>query len=55
MKQFTIEFDEMVCKWLTEISELTGKPIERVIVDGIHNQITALEDKICKSFTYSEQ
>jgi len=54
MKQFTVEFDEMTCKWLVHIAELTGKSIESVIVDGIHNQLVAFEDGICKSFTYSE-
>ncbi|MCL2857055.1 MAG: hypothetical protein FWE19_04930 [Oscillospiraceae bacterium] len=55
MKQFTVEFDEMTCKWLVHIAELTGKSVEGVIVDGIHNQLVAFEDGICKSFTYSEQ
>ena len=55
MKQYTVELDEMVCKWLACISELTGKPIERIIADGIYNQIAALEEKVSNSFDYSEQ
>ena len=55
MKQFTVEFDEMTCKWLAYIAELTGKSIERVIADGIYNQIADFEDSICGSFTYREQ
>ena len=54
MKQFTIEFDEMICEWLAHIAELTGKSIENIIVDVMYNQVTELEDKISKSFTYSE-
>jgi len=54
MQRFTVEFDEMICKWLAHIAELTGKSIENVIADGIHNQLVAFEDSICKSFTYSE-
>ncbi|MCL2402041.1 MAG: hypothetical protein FWC90_05290 [Oscillospiraceae bacterium] len=54
MRQFTIELDEMVCKWLEHISELTGKPIESVIANGIYNQVVVLEDNIFKSFTDSE-
>ena len=55
MQQFTVEFDEMMLKWLTHISELTGKPIEDVITDGINNQIIALEDSVYKSFANLEQ
>jgi len=50
MKQFTIELDEMVCKWLEYISQLTGKPIESIIATGIYNQVIALEDSAFKSF-----
>ena len=52
MQQFTVEFDEMTCKWLLHIAELTGQSVERVIADGIHNQLAAFEESICKSFTY---
>ena len=55
MKQFTVEFDEMVCKWLSHISEVTGKPIEKVITDGIYNQVSILEEKMSAFFDYSEQ
>lgn len=54
MKEFTVKFDDMVCKWLAHISEVTGKPIERLIVDGIYNQVSALEEKMSASFNYSE-
>ena len=55
MKQFTIEFDEMVCKWLTHISEVTGKPIEKIIADVVYNQVLSLEEKMSMSFVYSDQ
>ena len=55
MKQFTIEFDEMVCKWLTYISEVTGKPIEKVIADGIYNQVVALEEKMGMPIVYLDK
>jgi len=55
MKQYTVEFDEMTCKWLLQISELTGNPVEKVIADAIYNSITAIEDILCKHFTYSEK
>ena len=54
VKQFTVEFDEMVYKWLAHISEVTGKPIERIISDGVYNQIAALEEMVNTSFNYSE-
>ena len=54
MRQFTIELDEMVCKWLEHISDLTGKPIETVIADGIYKQVSTVEDGVFKSFSYSE-
>jgi len=41
MREFTIELDEMVCKWLEHISEITGRPIEEVIADGIYTHMTA--------------
>ena len=55
VKQFTIELDEMVCKWLTHISEVTGKSIEKVIADGAYNQVSAMEEKMSLSFGYSDQ
>jgi len=54
MKQFTIEFDETICKWLTHVAEITGRTIESIITDGIYNQFAVLEDNINKLFTYSE-
>ena len=54
MRQFTVELDEMACKWLEHISELSGKPIESIIASGIYNQVIALEDNAFKSFTDSE-
>lgn len=55
MKQFTVELDDMVCKWLSHISEITGKSIERIIADVIYNQVSALEEKMNISFNYSDQ
>lgn len=55
MKQFTVELDDMVCKWLSHISEITGKSVERIIADGIYNQVSALEEKMSISFNYSDQ
>jgi len=54
MRKFTIELDEMVCKWLEHIAEVTGNSVEKVIADGICNKIISIEDVINKSFTYSE-
>jgi len=54
MRQFTIELDEVVCKWLEHISERTGKSIEHIIASGIYNQVSTFEDSVFKSFTYSE-
>lgn len=55
MAEFTIELDDMVCKWLQHISSLTGKTIEQTIQDAICNQILVLEDDVQKVFTYNEQ
>ncbi len=54
MKQFTIELDEAVCKWLEHISEVTGETVEHVISNGIFNQVAALDDNVSKTFTYKE-
>ena len=54
MRQFTIELDEMVCKWLEHISELSGNPIESVIANGIYKQVVACEDYVFQSFTDSD-
>jgi len=54
MKQFTIELDEMTCKWLEHISELTREPVESLIANGIYQQVAAVEDSVFKAFTYSE-
>jgi predicted transcriptional regulator len=55
MRQFTIELDDITCQWLEHIAELTGKPIEGIITNGIYNQIINLEDAAFKSFSYSER
>ena len=54
MQKFTIELDEMICKWLEHIAEITGKPIEVVIADGIYNKVADVEDSVYQSFTYSK-
>ncbi len=54
MKQFTVELDEMVCKWLEHISDVTGESIERIIANGIYHQVETLEDSVFKVFTYNE-
>ena len=41
MRKFTIELDEMVCKWLEHIADVTGKPIEVVIAERINNKVVA--------------
>ena len=53
MREFTIELDEMICKWLEHISEITGKSIEEVIAIGIYNQVIAIEDRAFKAFAAS--
>ena len=55
MKQFTVELDEMVCKWLEHIAEVTGESVERIIANGIYHQVETLEDGVTKTFTYREQ
>ena len=55
MKQFTVELDEMVCKWLAHIAEVTGETIEKIISNGVYHQVTMLEDDAVKMFTYSDQ
>ena len=55
MRQFTIELDEMVCKWLEHISQLTGKPIESLISSGIGNLVIAFEDDVFKAFADSDE
>ena len=50
MKQFTIDFDEVAYKWLEHIADVTGKSIEKVIIDGIYNQIVELEKKTSELF-----
>ncbi|MCL2564287.1 MAG: hypothetical protein FWE24_00555 [Defluviitaleaceae bacterium] len=54
MKQFQIELDEMVCRWLEHIAETTGQSIENVISNGIYQQIANLEETAMKAFTYRE-
>jgi len=55
MRQFTIELDEMVCKWLTHIAEISGKPIEQIIADGVTNQVIQVEDSVFQSFAHTEE
>ena len=55
MRQFTIELDEMICKWLEHISGLTGKPIENLISSGIGKLMIAFEDEVFKAFVDSEE
>ena len=54
MRQVTIELDEMTCKWLEHILELSGQPIENLIANGISNQMIAFEETIFKAFSGSE-
>ena len=54
MKQFTIELDESVCKWLEHLSEVTGEPVERLISNGIFNHVAVLDDIVSKAFLYNE-
>lgn len=51
LPDITVEFDDMVSKWLSHISEITGKSTERIIADGIYNQVSALEEKMSISLT----
>ena len=55
MPQFTIELDEMVCKWLKHISELTGRPVENLISSGICNLMITFEDNVFKAFADSAE
>jgi len=43
MRKVTIELEELLCKWLEHISELTGASIEKVIENTLYNQIAAIE------------
>lgn len=54
MRKFTVELDDMICKWLEHISEVTGEPIEKLIANGIYHQVTVLEDGIYKVFSVYE-
>ena len=54
MRKFTIELDEMACKWLEHISELTGKSVESLITGGISNMMIAFEDDVFKAFADSD-
>ena len=49
-RQFTIELDETVCLWLSHISLTTGQTMEDLIVCGINNQISDLDDAVLKAF-----
>ena len=52
MKKFQIELDEMVCKWLEHIAEITGQSVEEVISNGIYQQVAGLEENAVKGFIY---
>ena len=54
MRKFTVELDDVVCKWLEHLSEITGEPIEKLIAGGVYQQVAALEDSIYKSFSVHE-
>ena len=55
MKEFTIQLDDMACKWLEHISAVTGESAERVISNGLYHQMTKIEDDILNVFTYREK
>lgn len=54
MRKFTVELDELVCKWLEHISAITGEPIENVIANGIFNRISSMENMVYRVFTYND-
>ena len=54
MKKFEIELDEMICKWLEHIADITAQPIESVIANGIYQQVSKLEELADKAFAYRE-
>lgn len=54
MKEFTIELDDTICAWLEHISSVTDEPIEKLIANGIYNQIAMVEEGIVKGFTFNE-
>lgn len=54
MQKFTVELDELVCKWLEHISAITGEPIENVIANGIFNRISSMENMVYRVFTYND-
>ena len=51
MRKITIELDEMACKWLDYISELTGSPAEDVLVNGFYRQIIDIEARVFETFS----
>ena len=55
MQKFTIELEEMACKWMEHVSEVTGKSIERAIEDAVYNQIAALERSVLEAFTDTDE
>jgi len=50
MREVTIELEELVCKWLDHISEVTGKPVEEIIVNGLYNHMNTIEESVHKAF-----
>lgn len=55
VKQFTVELDDTVCKWLEHIAQVTGESTEKIIANGIFHQVSNLENSIYKTFTYNDR
>ena len=55
MRKFTIELEEMACKWMEHVSEVTGTSVERVIENAVYNQIAAIERSVLESFTDTDE
>jgi len=51
MEKFTIELEEMACKWMEHIADVTGKSIEQAIESAVYKQIIAIEESVRSSFT----
>ena len=54
MKKYTIELDATVSHWLEHIAEATGETVERIISNGIYNQVAKLEESVSTNFSYNE-
>ena len=55
MRQFTIELDEMVCKWLEHIGSIRGKSMEEIIAEGVTKQVIQVEDSVFQTFVCTEE